>query len=245
MIDKKELLKNLRNYSAEQVADAVKNNVVSLYELGHNTKGAFTPLLKREVKAILDNSTIISEVSISADKASISATHSSPASLYKEEETDKSNQSDDIDSFDIFDIEEDTDYADEEVEGMEEEVSYDESKNHQNTSNKPLETTMFARPFSFTGRIRRTEYWFTLFIILVIIIFIASIFEIGSLISDQERLTFSILSIPLYWFFFAQRTKRCHDLGNSGWYQLIPFYFIWMLFAEGESGNNIYGGSPK
>jgi len=51
--------------------------------------------------------------------------------------------------------------------------------------------------------------------------------------------------IPLVWFLIAQNTNRCHDLGNSGWYQLIPFYGLWLLFAEGNTGGNIYGRNPK
>lgn len=51
--------------------------------------------------------------------------------------------------------------------------------------------------------------------------------------------------IPLLWFTWAQGTKRCHDRGNSGWYQLIPFYGLWMLFGEGDYGINGYGENPK
>ena len=54
-----------------------------------------------------------------------------------------------------------------------------------------------------------------------------------------------ILMIPVYWFIFAQGAKRCHDRGNSGWYQIIPFYVLWMLFAEGDTGENNYGDDPK
>ena len=33
--------------------------------------------------------------------------------------------------------------------------------------------------------------------------------------------------------------------GNSGWYQIIPFYVLWMLFAEGDKEANEYGNPPK
>ena len=54
-----------------------------------------------------------------------------------------------------------------------------------------------------------------------------------------------IMLVPYCWFIWAQGAKRCHDRGNSGWYQIIPFYGFWMLFAEGETTANEYGNSPK
>lgn len=51
--------------------------------------------------------------------------------------------------------------------------------------------------------------------------------------------------IPMVWFVIVQGVKRCHDLGKSGFFQLIPFYRIWMLFADGQIGNNVYGPNPK
>jgi uncharacterized membrane protein YhaH (DUF805 family) len=96
---------------------------------------------------------------------------------------------------------------------------------------------MFSAPFSFEGRIRRTEYGIS---------FIIYIFAYG--IIEAIGKSFSILFlafIPLLWFLLAQGAKRCHDRGNSGWYQIIPFYVFWMLFAEGDSNNNEYGNSPK
>jgi len=50
MATRKELLKNLKNYSPEEIAEAVREGVVSLYELSKETEGAFTPLLKKKVK---------------------------------------------------------------------------------------------------------------------------------------------------------------------------------------------------
>ncbi|MGS2764061.1 DUF805 domain-containing protein [Sinomicrobium sp. M5D2P9] len=43
----------------------------------------------------------------------------------------------------------------------------------------------------------------------------------------------------------AQSAKRCHDRGYGGWYQLIPFFNIYLLFAESKYGPNQYGPNPK
>jgi len=34
-------------------------------------------------------------------------------------------------------------------------------------------------------------------------------------------------------------------MGNSGWWQLIPFYAIIMIFQDGQPGTNQYGENPK
>lgn len=54
-----------------------------------------------------------------------------------------------------------------------------------------------------------------------------------------------IFLIPVYWFIWAQGAKRCHDRNNTGWFQIIPFYGFWMLFADGDYGENDYGPNPK
>ena len=96
---------------------------------------------------------------------------------------------------------------------------------------------MFSKPFSYKGRIRRLEYGITL------IIFYLGFMFIRGMAEAEE--TFLILALPLYWIYFVQGAKRCHDRGNSGWYQLIPFYFFWMIFAEGDDVINEYGPNPK
>ena len=87
---------------------------------------------------------------------------------------------------------------------------------------------MFKNVFSLNGRIRRTEYGLS-----VLISFVISLFTFGF---------GAIITIP---FIILQGAKRCHDLGNSGWWQLIPFYSIFLLFQEGEKGSNQYGENPK
>jgi uncharacterized membrane protein YhaH (DUF805 family) len=54
-----------------------------------------------------------------------------------------------------------------------------------------------------------------------------------------------ILMIPMLWFIWAQGATRCYDVGNSGWWQLIPFYGLWLLFQDGQPGSNNYGENPK
>ncbi|NJO91617.1 MAG: DUF805 domain-containing protein [Chloroflexia bacterium] len=100
---------------------------------------------------------------------------------------------------------------------------------------------MFKKPFSFRGRIRRTEYFLSI-VLVYLAIFIAG--NIVQSLSLEEGLII-IFIIPIYWFIFAQGAKRCHDRGNSGWFQIIPFYNLWMLFADSEIGENEYGPNPK
>lgn len=102
---------------------------------------------------------------------------------------------------------------------------------------------MFKAPFSFEGRIRRMEYGLS-FLLYVIA---ATIFNGISKSSDTDGPVFFLFIgyITLIWFLWAQGAKRCHDLGNSGWYQLIPFYGLWMLFQEGYAFSNQYGQNPK
>lgn len=56
---------------------------------------------------------------------------------------------------------------------------------------------------------------------------------------------FLILYIVALWFYIAQGFKRCHNRGNNGFYQFAPFYFLWMIFADGDPYENDYGTNPK
>lgn len=110
---------------------------------------------------------------------------------------------------------------------------------------------MFSNPFSFKGRIRRTEYGLGIILFYGVIVFIAFLAEIirGILNLDNSELLSLILMIPivvgLYWMLLAQAVKRSHDVGNSGWYILIPFYTLYLFFADSQYGPNEYGQNPK
>lgn len=101
---------------------------------------------------------------------------------------------------------------------------------------------MFKNPFSFDGRIRRLEFGLTMIIYMVIYLSVLGIVAASG--SEIGMLAFLIF-IPLVWFVWAQGAKRCHDLGRSGWFQLIPFYGLIMLFHDGDPGRNEYGFNAK
>lgn len=104
---------------------------------------------------------------------------------------------------------------------------------------------MFKNPFSFEGRIRRTEYGLSYLIYLVFSVPFNLYFSSTEEPSGGASILFFVLLIPFFWFLISQGAKRCHDRGNSGWFQLIPFYSLWMLFADSDHGPNEYGPNPK
>lgn len=99
---------------------------------------------------------------------------------------------------------------------------------------------MFQKPFSFEGRIRRTEYGISYLITMA-----ASIVVNMVALTGKSAAIVYLAYIPLCWFLWAQGAKRCHDRGNTGWFQIIPFYILWMFFAAGDVGLNEYGADPK
>lgn len=100
---------------------------------------------------------------------------------------------------------------------------------------------MFENPLSFEGRIRRSEFGLSMIIYAILV----TILNLFILESGGDVVVLIIGYIPLLWFLCAQSCKRCHDLGNNGWWQLIPFYGLWLLFQDGQSGSNHYGENPK
>jgi len=117
---------------------------------------------------------------------------------------------------------------------------------------------MFKNPFSTKGRIRRTEYAISSIILLIYYQIIYLIFFINDDYVDallklpinlNSSIIVLILNILLYLvgfiFSITQNTKRCHDVGESGWMQLVPFYLIFLLFKKGNLEENEYGQNPK
>ena len=96
-----------------------------------------------------------------------------------------------------------------------------------------------SKLFSLKGRIGRSEYCMTYLIVWLISLPI-NVIDDGPFVIFYSFI-YLVLFIPMYWIYLAQGAKRCHDLGHSGWFQLIPFYFLWMMFAKGTPEENEYG----
>lgn len=113
---------------------------------------------------------------------------------------------------------------------------------------------VFENYANFSGRARRSEYWY--FTLANIIIAISAM-----VIDNVAGINFAPIPYgPLYLIValatflpgVAVAVRRLHDVGKSGWFffiVLIPLIgSIWLLilfFTEGEKGANQYGSDPK
>ncbi|MBP5397150.1 MAG: DUF805 domain-containing protein [Bacteroidales bacterium] len=116
---------------------------------------------------------------------------------------------------------------------------------------------MLLQLCSFKGRARRKEYWLVALCVGVFgeILNRACGLENGLLdntdysafleMNTTSQVLFCVIYLILILITIATSARRCHDLGHNGWWQLIPFYGIWMAFVPGESGTNKYGPDPK
>lgn len=105
---------------------------------------------------------------------------------------------------------------------------------------------MFKAPFSFKGRIRRTEYCLSFIIYILGLMSSFITYEIIDLVGiNMEKIIHTYILLGSFWLNLAQSVKRSHDRGNSGWFIIIPFYTIWLFFAKGKSDRNRYGLNPK
>ncbi|WP_229671063.1 DUF805 domain-containing protein [Deinococcus aquiradiocola] len=107
----------------------------------------------------------------------------------------------------------------------------------------------------FTGRARRREFWmFTLFLLLLTIV--AAVLD-GILFSDLGDGRGSgplgaVVSLGLLLPQLGITTRRLHDTGRSGWWQLIAFVplaglivLLVFLATEGTPSSNRWGENPK
>jgi uncharacterized membrane protein YhaH (DUF805 family) len=95
--------------------------------------------------------------------------------------------------------------------------------------------TVLGKYADFSGRARRSEYWWWALAAFVI------------------EIALQVISKPLYYVFvlgvfvpsIAVGARRMHDIGKSGWFLLIPIYNIVLLATDTTPGENSYGPNSK
>lgn len=97
---------------------------------------------------------------------------------------------------------------------------------------------MLKHLFSFNGKIGRLEYAITLILCSLYTSFVSEIIKPPA--SGDFIMFLGISIIPILVICFASGAKRCHDLGVSGWYQIIPLYVLVMLFKNGVNTGDTY-----
>ena len=99
---------------------------------------------------------------------------------------------------------------------------------------------MYEQPnfFSCNGRIRRRDFNL-IYLPSMALLYIFSILAEEMVFVLIVNLIIILLLIPTF-------IKRCHDMGDSGWWTLCPVYnALFMMFMDGTDGVNKYGPDPK
>jgi uncharacterized membrane protein YhaH (DUF805 family) len=107
--------------------------------------------------------------------------------------------------------------------------------------------SVLSKYVTFSGRARRSEFWwFALFSIIVSIVGAAIDAIIGSSIVGF------LLALALLLPSLAVTVRRLHDTGRSGWWILIALVpligaIVLLVFEcqDSQPGTNSYGASPK
>ena len=108
----------------------------------------------------------------------------------------------------------------------------------QMTFGKSISTCM-GKYVDFNGRAARPEYW-CFFLFTVLLIWFADI-------ADPSKVGSTIVSLALLLPSLSAATRRLHDTGRSGWWQLIALTVIGLiplfdwLASKGDDRSNEYG----
>ncbi|SFC45852.1 Uncharacterized membrane protein YhaH, DUF805 family [Polaromonas sp. OV174] len=85
---------------------------------------------------------------------------------------------------------------------------------------------------TFSGRASRSEYWWFVLFFTLILTASALVHEWGVLVA------LAVLLLPLT----AAATRRLHDTGRSGWFQLlnlVPLGNLYVLYLQVQQGSPI------
>jgi uncharacterized membrane protein YhaH (DUF805 family) len=107
---------------------------------------------------------------------------------------------------------------------------------------------------SAKGRATRTEYWLGFAILLPMLILPVSVVSSLNVASQNPVARLLVMLVFLFCIVanFIVAAKRLHDLGHSGWFQLLGlvpivglFFLLYVSFWPGTAAPNAYGPPPR
>ena len=105
---------------------------------------------------------------------------------------------------------------------------------------------MFMTFPTWHGRIRRLEFGIVFIFYFVLYVIVRIVQDKASYEGNDSMWWFWwFINAVLFLLFVIQTIKRAHDMGDTGWYILIPFYILALLFVKGDKGINRFGSDPK
>lgn len=114
----------------------------------------------------------------------------------------------------------------------------------------------FIKYTDFSGRASRSEFWlFTLFLVIVSVV----LSVLDPMVAGQKFLEYDVLFAPIGTIFsivtfipaISVTARRLHDVNRSGWWMLICFTVIGIIFPmfywqckKGDNDENRFGANP-
>lgn len=95
------------------------------------------------------------------------------------------------------------------------------------------------------NRITRSKYFRNYLLVAFGFSFLAAIMRAFVEYNDLFIIPAGLFYLVMAFYSFKGAILRCHDLGKPGWWMMIPFYSLWLLFADGQPFTNQYGPDPK
>ncbi len=112
---------------------------------------------------------------------------------------------------------------------------------------KTAVVTCLSKYARFQGRASRSEFWW-FYLFTLIVMTVASL--ISRAIGDPNDTLGGLATFALLLPSLAAGCRRLHDIGRSGWWQLLTLtviglvLLIYWLVQPSQSGDNKYGGAP-
>ena len=88
----------------------------------------------------------------------------------------------------------------------------------------------FLNYANFNGRADRPMFWWWVLFTTIL----------GLLVSGDDTLSL-VVNLAVLLPSLSVGARRMHDIGRSGWWQIVPFYNIYLACQPGAQGMNSYG----